>query len=277
MAVIAMTREMGSLGKDVATGLAEALGLQVVHHELVEHDLADKLHVRESTVHRFLEGRPSMLERWKMDDKRLSLYTASEILDLAAGGGVLIRGWGAASLLRPVAHVLRVRVCAPLDFRCQVLMERLGMDDEQFARTEIDRNDAAHSRIMLQQFGVNWENPLLYDLVLNTERVAVAQCVEQVRSLVESPAFQESAGSRRALADLALDARVKSTIYDRFGIPTHNLIVNTKVDSSSGSVTLQGVAGSRDIIAEIGDIVAKVDGVENVENQLTQMGLYTQE
>ena len=33
MAVIAMTREIGTLGKDVAAGLAERLGLDVIHHE----------------------------------------------------------------------------------------------------------------------------------------------------------------------------------------------------------------------------------------------------
>mgnify|MGYP001427510956 CR=1 FL=1 len=40
MVAIAMTREMGTLGKDVAQGIAEALGLKVIHHEVVEHDLA---------------------------------------------------------------------------------------------------------------------------------------------------------------------------------------------------------------------------------------------
>jgi hypothetical protein len=45
MTVIAMTREMGSLGKDVAAGLADQMGLTVVHHELVEHNLAERLGV----------------------------------------------------------------------------------------------------------------------------------------------------------------------------------------------------------------------------------------
>ena len=62
MPVIAMTREMGSLGKDVAAGLTDQLGLAVVHHELVEHHLAERLGVKESTVHRYLEGEASLLE-----------------------------------------------------------------------------------------------------------------------------------------------------------------------------------------------------------------------
>ena len=65
-------------------------------------------------VHRFLEGQPSMLERWKIDSKRLSRYTAQENLELAIKGNILIRGWGASYLLRSVPHVVCVRVCAPM-------------------------------------------------------------------------------------------------------------------------------------------------------------------
>ena len=95
MAVIAMTREMATLGKDVAAGLAERLNLNIVHHELVEHDIAERAGLGESEVHRFLEGKASLFERWKIDRKRLSRYTAQEILELAVKGNVLIRGWGA--------------------------------------------------------------------------------------------------------------------------------------------------------------------------------------
>ena len=51
MTVIAMTREMATLGKDVAAGLAQRLGLTVVHHEVVEHDIAERAGIRESLVH----------------------------------------------------------------------------------------------------------------------------------------------------------------------------------------------------------------------------------
>src|SRR5437764_1045503 len=60
MVAIAMTREMGTLGKDVAQGVADSLGLKVIHSELVEHDLAMRLGVQESAVHRYLEGGASV-------------------------------------------------------------------------------------------------------------------------------------------------------------------------------------------------------------------------
>ena len=51
MAIITMTREMGSLGRDVALGLADRLGLDLVQHELVEH-IAEKMHMQEGSVNR---------------------------------------------------------------------------------------------------------------------------------------------------------------------------------------------------------------------------------
>ena len=104
MTVIAMTREMGSLGKDVALGLSVELGLAVVHHELVERELAGRMKLRESEVHRFLEGTASLFERWKIDQSKLSSYSAAEILQIARKGNVLIRGWGATQLLKDVPH-----------------------------------------------------------------------------------------------------------------------------------------------------------------------------
>ena len=56
MPLIAMTREMGSLGKDVASGIAQQANRKVVYHEIIDH-LADKMRLRKSHVERFLDGR----------------------------------------------------------------------------------------------------------------------------------------------------------------------------------------------------------------------------
>src|SRR5512132_1096879 len=142
MAVIAMTQEMATLGKDVALGLCEALGLQQVRHEIGDV-VARKMQVKKSLIRRIREGKASARERWAADEKTISIFTADEILDLAARGNVLIRGWGAAYLLRSVPHVVSVRVCAPLEVRVKRLMERLETDDEELARREIEQDDHA--------------------------------------------------------------------------------------------------------------------------------------
>jgi cytidylate kinase len=259
MTVIAMTREMGSLGKDVAAGLADQMGLTVVHHELVEHHLAERLGVKESTVHRYLEGEASLLERWKIDKDKLSRLTAEEILELANKGNVVIRGWGAVAVLRSVPHVLRVRICAPMPFRERVMAERLGLKAPSETTSDILQNDAAHARIMRGYFRVNWEAPELYHLVLNTGSVPVDACINIVRLLAERPEFQETEETRRVLSDKLIESRVRAAIGD-------GTTSSITIEVTNGKVALSGTTISP--IANVEERVRGIPGVAEVKNRI---------
>ena len=258
MAVIAMTREMGSLGKDVAAALADQMGLTVVHHELVEHHLAEKLGVQEDAVHRYLEGEASLLERWRIDKQKLSRFTAEEILELAQKGKVIIRGWGAAGVLRHIPHVLRVRICADMGFRERVMTRQLGLEAAD-ARRDIDRSDAAHAAIVRSFFGVDWQNPLIYHLVLNTGSVPIETCVTIVRLLAERPEFQETEETRSVLANKLVESRVRAALGDAFATP-----IDIRVEK--GKVTLTGTTMGP--IGNIEEVVRSVPGVTDVENRV---------
>jgi len=262
MPIIAITREMGSLGKDVARGLGEALGLPVIYHEVIDH-LADRLRVRKSHVIRLLDGSAGLLERLTADKTSLALYTADEVYGLAASctdkGGAIIRGWGATHLLRDIAHVVCVRVCAPFELRKTRMMERLASDDGERVAEEIRANDEAHSAIMRRHFGVQWTEPEHYDVVLNTKRVSVDGCVSEVLTLARSPQFEETERSRARLADLALAARVRAAL--RRAPETREARV--QVSSAGGRITLSGASSTDEMLAFV-EVASAVPGVRDV-------------
>jgi cytidylate kinase len=259
MPIIAITREMGSLGKDVARELGAELKLPVVYHEVIDH-LADRMRVRKSHVIRLLDGSAGLLERLTADKTSLSIFTADEIVGIAAqGSGAVIRGWGATHLLREVPHAVCVRVCAPFETRKHRMMERLGSDDDAQVADEIRTNDEAHSAIMRRHFDLQWTDPEHYDLVLNTKRVSVEECVNEVLGLVRSPPFAETEGSRSKLGDLALAASVRAAL--RRAAETREAQV--AVVSESGKITLSG-AGSTDEMLAFVEVAAAVPGVRDV-------------
>jgi cytidylate kinase len=266
MAVIAMTREMGSRGREVAQSVAEHMGLRLVLHELVEHELAERMQVPESTVHHRFEGGATLRERLQVGSRRLAGYAAEEILGLAQEGNVLIRGWGACVLLREVPHVARVRVCAPMEHREQSVMDRRSLDDRRAARQEIQRNDAAHQRSLEIAFGVGREDPLLYDMVLNTERLSIEACVKLVCDLVESRELRETAASRGILDDKALEARIRVKLGERFTPGTG--VTGIEASARGGKVILKGIAIHSSLAAEAGEIVHGIAGVKDVQNRI---------
>jgi cytidylate kinase len=270
MAVIAMTREMGTLGKDVVKGLAEALGLSVMHHEMIEHELAERLGMQESAVHRYLEGDATLFERWKIDKQKLSRFTAVEILELVAKGNIIVRGWGATALLRDVSHVLRVRICAPMEFREQVMMQRLGLKDTALAHREIERSDAAHARIVHGFFGLDWRSPSLYHIVLNTAAVPVPTCVAVLKQLAEDAAFQPTAASSISLSDRLLEWRIRSVLIGRelndFGG------ASVDVRATAGTVILSGSCYATELKNHVTRIVRDMPGVKSVDDRIVVVG-----
>lgn len=266
MPVIAMTREMGSGGREVAQRVADKLRLTLVLHHMVEHDIAEHLHVRESAVHHLLEGGATLLDRLQTGGKRLAHYTAEEILDLANQGNVLIRGWGACVVLREVSHVVRVRVCAPMEVREQAVMERSDVKYRSAARREIERNDAAHRRALHNVYGFDREDPMLYDLVLNTERNSAETCAKLVCDLAESPEFRETDASRTLLNDKALEAHVRIKLRERFGVGTGVSSLEAKADG--GRIVLTGMAIHSALVEDASKLAGEVSGVKEVQNRM---------
>lgn len=266
MAVITMTQEMATLGKDVALGVCEALGLQQVRHEIGDM-VAGRMQVKKSLIRRIREGKASKIERWAADEKTISIFTAEQVLELAVKGNVLIRGWGATLLLRPVAHVPAIRVCAPMELRVRRLMERLETDDEALARREIEVDDAARAARMSEHFNVHWGDPTLYDLTLNTERIPIADCVDQVVALARSAAFKETAQSRRSLADLALRARARAALR----ADPRTADVEVTVDVVDGRVKLTGIVVDEREKKLADEVLRAVKGVKHIDDELRTM------
>ena len=271
MAVIAMTREMGSLGRDVALALAEDLGLELIQHQLVEH-VADKMRLGEALVNRFLEGKAGLLERWGVNEQHLSLYTTEEILEVAARRNVLIRGWGAAYVLRKVPHVLCLRVCAPDVLRAEVLMRRIGIDDRNLALKEIRANDAAHTRTMMHMFHVeDWGNPTLFDATFNTAKMSVESCVQAARELAMRPEFAETPASREMLEDMMIRARVDAALKTNAATNRSNPSFEIDLVPGAGTVVLSGMVYDADFARQAEQVVAGVEGVRRVDNRLRVM------
>jgi cytidylate kinase len=266
MIVIAVTSEIGSLGTEVGASIAEKMGLRNVHSEIVASKVARRLGVAQELVRRHVDGSASLLDRWQVNRRRLSRYTREEIIGLAHQGNVLIQGCGAATLLRDIPQVISVRVCAPMDFRVRVMMERLGNSNAKAVRAEIEKFDAAGARAMRALFNLDDEDSRLYHLVLNTERLSLDTCVKAVCELAEGSRFPDRVSACSALADKLLEAKISSALTEKISVSIAPLGVSVSV--VEGKITLVGTSTSGGLRAQAERIAFAVAGRANIENRI---------
>ncbi|MGQ0512585.1 MAG: cytidylate kinase family protein [Betaproteobacteria bacterium] len=264
MPLIAMNREMGSLGKEVAAGLEQELGMKVRHHEMIDH-LANRARIRKSHVVSFLEGTQGLIERLTTDQLRLRILTADEILSMAeSDDAVIMRGWGATSLLKEVPHAVRVCVSASRRTRVKRMMARLACDDAAQVERLVTQNDDAAQAVMRRHFHVDTRDINEYDVGFNTDRVSVAQCVDEVVKMVRSPQFAETDESRARLRDVALAHHVRAALR------THGTTGRfaVRVVASNGLVQLYGTVDHIEQSDSCSDVAGRIRGVRELENHL---------
>jgi hypothetical protein len=163
-------------------------------------------------------------------------------------------------------------VCAPLEVRVKRLMQRLETDDEALARHEIDVDDAARAARMGESFNVTWGDPTLYDLTLNTERVSIPACVDQVIRLAQAPDFAETPGSRQMLVDLALQAKALAALK----ADPRTAGIDISVEVEQGRVRLRGIVVDDREKSLVKEVVEKLPGAKGLDDELRTLagGLY---
>ncbi len=169
MAVITISRQMGSLGRQVAEEVARCLNYRVVWRDVI-NEAASRAGVPEvalATIDELdLIGlRPSA-------EARKAYHNAVHqiMAELADSGNVVIVGRAGQVILRGRPGVLHVRVYAPLDLRVERIAERHNVSLET-ARTQVLTSDQSRTRYLKKYYQSRWDDPDLYDLMINTEHL----------------------------------------------------------------------------------------------------------
>jgi cytidylate kinase len=120
-----------------------------------------------------------------LNDARYLQALESVIRELARSQSVVIRGRGSEFILKDYPGSLHVMVVAPLELRVKRLMESLNLDRET-ARQEAERFDSSLREFIKRYFKAELEDPLNYDLVINTGRFSLQAAASMIVDALSS-------------------------------------------------------------------------------------------
>jgi len=262
---ITFSRKMGTNGSEVAKRVASELGYRLYDTKAINH-MAQELGFLES-VREVDEKAPPIFQRIFSQRPRVDLERLySVIYELAKQGDAVFLGRGSHILLRDFPCALHVRVTASLEKCIHTLMDQ-GLNREAAARA-IKRGDDERSAFVKFAFGVDWEDPERYDLVLNMDKLSVNLAVSTVLHMARSPEISEaSVDAIRSLETMALASRaeaalIAATFEHRF-VPSLSVSV-----VEPGKVRVSGNVETEGRKAEAEKVLRSVKGVESVENAI---------
>lgn len=218
LAIVTLSRQLASGGNSIAWGVAQVLGLRVVDLGVINQAAAEA-GIPQITIEELgYEGRRGLVERilrivyempavpTTLEPSSRDATTASTIFDsflsplhrpisvsmreyaqiadmvirdLAREGNIIVVGQAGQVVLKDVPGALHVRIIASLGRRVAVLMEREGIDQRQ-ATARLRASDHARADYLQRYHGANWADTMLYDLVINTDHLALSVIIATV-------------------------------------------------------------------------------------------------
>jgi cytidylate kinase len=98
---------------------------------------------------------------------------------------VIIVGRGSQVILKDLPDVLHVRIIAPLERRIERWMERNNISHEEAKKITLER-DRKHVHFVETYFDEDINNPDLYDLIINTDKLTLDCAADLIIDAVDS-------------------------------------------------------------------------------------------
>jgi len=267
MAIVTISHQMGTGGSDVGMAVAHRLGFRYVDQELIQ-DAVHRYGLAEEKLSHLDESKPSLFERFAAETRHYITILQTTLLEFAETDNVVLMGRGGQWLLRGIPHVLRVRLIAPFEHRVKLWIKRTTeltgeTPNQRGAADFVRRDDSEKKGRMRYLYEVDIDEPTLYDLIINTEKLPQDAVVETIERIARHPHLATTDAGRKIVCARALASRVQVAL----AIHPDTRRYRITVEAQDGVVTLEGTAALDQAIA----VARDVPGVREVRTRQVEI------
>ncbi|NLI33562.1 MAG: cytidylate kinase-like family protein [Deltaproteobacteria bacterium] len=236
MAILTVSREFGSGGREIGRAVAESLHYAYVDKDTILQHIKGAGGKWEEWGKGLDEHCPTVWEKYDRSFKVFAALIESAVLEHALHDRVVIMGRGGNYILKDLPHVFRIRVVAPFESRIDRIIRRDSVDREM-AVYLAEKTDRDRDCFIYSIYGKRWDDPEAYDAVYNTGDLTPQEIVAVIR---ESLAGRESLCTEEVKGLLrirAAAARLRVGLYSNrsFFIPTLD------VETDGQNLILKGI------------------------------------
>jgi cytidylate kinase len=265
MKIIALSRQIGSYGDQIARRTAEELNLKLAGPEEV-HQLAQSCDPEFAEACGLYEQEipKSFWERFFFDHPAYTSLFESLTFQLASQGDVVILGRGSQIVLLEVRGVMRTRIVAPFEIRAQRIEEQRNIEAGE-ARELVRKHGHRRRTLVESIYHHDLGDWSLYDLIVNTKDMTPEEgtfiCVQAAKNMKPMPQERLDWLKRMAQAKLiesAIRKKVKAASFS-------NIVVESP---EPGLVTIKGAVPDEYNREQAEDIAKSYPDVDRVDNRM---------
>ena len=269
MAIITISRQAGSLSREIAPALAKKFGWFYIDKNNIL-DALEKYNIDTEIIEKYDEKKPSFRDSFFLENEKFFNYFKLYFFEKAVENkGCVLLGRGGSFLLKGAPGVLRIRLVSSDETRIERLMHEFGYDEKE-AKKVMKISD--HERIGFHKYYYHedWSSPESYDITFNTDYFSTDSVSTMLSALIESYLKEGyDAEGQKYLKNMLTAQKIIIRILYEKNIAVHLL----EVEVEDGKATIAGTVEVDSMIDQCGK-AAKIAGIESVENNIVFISQY---
>lgn len=208
VAIITISRGSLSGGKALAECLSRKLGYPTLGREVLQ-EAAESLGASEESFRGKFETTPGLWARLTQEREKYILAVQTALAEWCTRGDLIYHGLAGQFLLQSLSGVLRIRLVAPREKRIEALLESMHRMSPEKAEAFIENVDRERARWVRVMYGVDVNDPQLYDLTVNLRTMSLDTACAAVVEAVEQPRFRMSEEAEAECFAFAAECRAR--------------------------------------------------------------------
>jgi cytidylate kinase len=259
MKIICISRGSHGYGIQLAERLAEKLGYRCIARESLT-DEATLQGIPVGRIETAIVKRRPLSEEIEIQVDRFKAYVTASLCERAiADENIVYHGRTGHLVLPGVSHVFRVRAIASMEERIELAMARMSISREK-AKKYIADVEEDRRRWVRMLYNVDWDDPSLYDIVINTQHLSVQNASSGLVHLSQLPEYQPTPASRQTIEDLLLASRCRLAI----GRDPRTASVKVIVRAEKGHVLVTYLPRQAVPAASIPEVIEGIEGLKSL-------------
>jgi cytidylate kinase len=201
MSIIAISRGSYSRGVEIAETVAKKLNYQCLDRDLLI-EASNEFDIPEVKLIQALEDPPSFFERFTKMKKIYIDYIQAALINNLKFDNIVYHGLAGHFFVKDIPHVLKVRIIADMEYRIKFVMERDKLTRNK-AIEFLKKIDNSRREWGQHLYKLNIEDPIHYDIVINTEIMSSEVAANTICEMVTLEKFQTTPASQNKMDNLA--------------------------------------------------------------------------
>jgi len=268
MAIVTISREFGSPGKEIGQQLAKRLDYAYIDRAQILERMRVLGKEWAKRGEEFDEHPPSMWERNDWSYQGFVALSQSIILNFGRKDRVVLMGRGGNFLFKGIPYALRVRITMPKEAR----IERVMKEDKLPRKTAcwfVKKIDKEMTRAVYAIYGEDWDDPTAYDMLFDLAKKTETEIIQKIVTAAKERDQFNTVEARTILRLRAIAAKVKSAIATnpRFLVPTFD------TEATAEGIALCGIIHNPTEQRDIEKIAKRLAEDVSIQSELHYRGL----